>query len=402
MPPSAIQLPARPPIEIGVVMAGEPDSSRWHLVHAATAETRSSMQKWFPEFEWVFRMVDRPALSTETRVESSQLLLEADNERDLNQWDFVLLVTPSELIGRYRPFVLAALSRPFDAAILSTARIIQSQRDEQSTESKAILQNRICTLMLHALGHLGGLPQSDDAQRLLFHPDDAANLDPMSHFTDGELEELNRAFTEIADTRLEERSNTSGVVGFYSNAIWINREEIGEAVFAARPWEFPRRLSRLTTAAVSAVAVLLMTAEGWDLGLSQSLGTLTILALGSLFMTTLFVASRQRLFVRRRKRRAEQTVVLQASALLIVLLGLLTTWCFTFLLCGIASFLFFPDSLISSWAGSNQLAESDLGWWAIGKMSFFTASIGLLIGSLGASFEEQHHFQHVIYVDEEI
>ena len=35
-------------------------------------------------------------------------------------------------------------------------------------------------------------------------------------------------------------------------------------------------------------------------------------------------------------------------------------------------------------------------------MSAFVASVAILIGALGASFEEQHYFRHVIFVDEEI
>ncbi len=34
------------------------------------------------------------------------------------------------------------------------------------------------------------------------------------------------------------------------------------------------------------------------------------------------------------------------------------------------------------------------------KMATFCASVGLLIGALGASFQEQTHFQHVNFVDD--
>ena len=71
----------------------------------------------------------------------------------------------------------------------------------------------------------------------------------MTRFDERELAALDAAFASVADTRLEERE-TSVMTGlqFALRAAAINRGEIVEAVRAARPWEFPQRLSRLTTA----------------------------------------------------------------------------------------------------------------------------------------------------------
>jgi len=35
-------------------------------------------------------------------------------------------------------------------------------------------------------------------------------------------------------------------------------------------------------------------------------------------------------------------------------------------------------------------------------LSAFVASLGLLIGAFGASFEDQYYFRHVTHVDEEL
>ena len=92
----------------------------------------------------------------------------------------------------------------------------------------------------------------------------------------------------------------------------------------------------------------------------------------------------------------------RVSALAIVVTGLATTWLGVFALALLAATTLFDATLIAGWAASHELEESAVGLALRVKMATFCASIGLLIGSLGASFEDQHHFRHVIFVDEEL
>jgi hypothetical protein len=106
----------------------------------------------------------------------------------------------------------------------------------------------------------------------------AADLDTMNHFSDEQLARQRLALKEIADQRLEESSQgRTNPVRFAFRAAWLNRRELAEAILAARSWQFPIRLSRLTIASVSTLVILLLTAEAWDLGLSQSAGRLLTL-----------------------------------------------------------------------------------------------------------------------------
>ena len=225
----------------------------------------------------------------------------------------------------------------------------------------------------------------------------------MNVLSNEEMEELTGNLTEVADLRLEESSRERAHPWrFLLRASFINREQILETIVAARPWQFPQRLSRLTTAAVSTVALLLMSAESWDLGLTQSWTSLAVISLVILVFTTLFISMRQHLLLSRSSHHREQIAVTRVSAIGIVLSGLALTWACMLALALVTNLLLFSPELITQWANSQAAANNLITAGSYLKMATFCASLGLLIGALGASFEEQTHFQHVIFVDEEL
>ncbi|PID61048.1 MAG: hypothetical protein CSB44_08240 [Gammaproteobacteria bacterium] len=412
-------------IDVGVIIAGPFDPRMLRLARLGQARLAETLEAWFPRFAWRFELLLRRDIDPRHLTESSQLLTLAAEEREARHWDAVVMLVEQDLVPHYRSYALAALSRPLDAALVSTARLAgegivdhgigHNAMDNTDTTTfgscdtataETTIIDRIATLELHAIAHLGGLAGARERHRLLFRPDSLADLDVMEHLEDAEREELDRAFGEIADTRLEEMpaetSATRSNVQFVARAAMINRSELIDAVLAARPWEFPLRLSRLSTAAVSTVVVLMMTAEAWDLALSQYRTTLLLLALITLGTTTAFVIHRQQLLLGRQRELREQLVVSQLSAVLIVLAGLAITWVLMLLLVLAGSMLLYSDALIADWAASSRLSAADVGIGHSVTMALFCASLGLLIGSLGASFEDQFHFRHVIYVDEEL
>ena len=84
------------------------------------------------------------------------------------------------------------------------------------------------------------------------------------------------------------------------------------------------------------------------------------------------------------------------------MVGMAVTWLCLWGLALLAASALFDPELIRSWAASTPAGAQAAGVLADVKMASFCATIGLLIGSLGASFEDQHHFQHVVFVDAEL
>lgn len=330
------------PLEIGIVLSGQFDAADQKGANDAVRMAKNRLQDWFPSFLWTLEVARRPDWGTTETSEPTHWLLQAAEERDSKRWDLAIVITNVDLQGHYRSFAYAAVSRSLDAAVISTLRIDpdQSGMELDAVERVQRIAARLARLILHSIGHLNGLKRRSEPANLMYAGITAKDFDGIYEIDEEQSAEIVSMLEEVADVRLEERGSqrAAGNFRFIAKAIWINRTDILKAIAGARPWEFPRRLSRLTTAAVSTLAILMMTAEAWDLGLSQSGYQLVFLGFGALLVTSWYVAYRQQLLVHRFHLR----------------------------------------------------------------MAAFVASIGVLIGALGTSFENQHHFRHIVFVDEEI
>ncbi|XZE53958.1 hypothetical protein SH139x_005731 [Planctomycetaceae bacterium SH139] len=401
-------------LEIGIVLAGKFDAADQRAANEAVRVVRDRLQDWFPQFVWKLELARRPDWGGVTTAEPTDWLLQAAEERDANRWDFALAITNVDLQGHYRSFAYAAVSRSLDAAVVSTLRIDpdQSGMELDSGERVHKIAGRLARLLLHSVGHLNGLKRQADRENLMAVGITASDFDGHYDLDEEQHERLTKTFEEVADVRLEEHGaqRRQSRLRFILKAIWWNRSDILKSIAGARPWEFPRRLSRLTTAAVSTLAILMMTAEAWDLGLSQSAYQLLLLACSALLATSWYVAYRQQLLIHRFHLRTEQTVSTQTASLGIVAMGMATMWLVLAMLSMIFSVLLFENELIAQWAGEDGIeqlvGQSSHGREAIYRLYFrmasFVASIGVLIGALGTSFESQHHFRHIVFVDEEI
>ncbi|MEX2632198.1 MAG: hypothetical protein WD341_19885 [Tistlia sp.] len=88
-----------------------------------------------------------------------------------------------------------------------------------------------------------------------------------------------------------------------------------------------------------------------------------------------------------------------ASTVAVVLCGFLTTYALLFAVTGGFAALFFERLLIAGWAAATGDAI-EAGHYLV--MSGFVASLGIVIGALGASFEARSHFRPIAFIDEEI
>ncbi|SEQ90428.1 hypothetical protein SAMN05421690_100376 [Nitrosomonas sp. Nm51] len=392
-------------VEIGLIVAGNIDEIDRVSVTEAADQLHAYLQQTHPDIHFQIIRLDLPEVASESRAQPSVLLQHAADQRDLRHLDFVLLVTAADLESFYSPRCLAALSRPLDAAVVSLSLIDPRAVGESRSRDQRIQQvsHRLSRLLLHAMGHLTGLARSGRSNNLMRRPVEVNELESMEELDAWQVQRQHDSLVEVADQRLEESPQKShNAMMFTLRAAWINRFEIVQAIIAAKPWEFPRRLSGLTLASVSTLAILFMSAESWDLALSQDFGQIVFTAVLACLVTTVYVIVRQQLISDGRRQRSEQMVVANSSASGIVLLGMSITWLSLGLLGILIGYLLFDADLIATWASSTQSSADTVGWGERLQMSVFSASLGLIIGALGASFESQHYFRHVIFVDEEI
>ena len=392
-------------VEIGWIVAGHLDKPDADAVLRARDSISERLRRDFSEFVWKMPLIYREEIAAGAREEPVILLDQAVLDRDARHWDYAVLITSADLVSHYGPFAFAVLSRSLEVAVISTARIDpQAQRTESGLDAAARtdrMARRIETLLLHEFGHLNGLPHHDDPRNLMYELRGVEDLDGMNEFQDEQRTEIFESLRETADQRLEERESfeRANPWRFYLQTLWHNRHDIGEAIANARPWQFPIRLSRLSAAALSTMLILLMTAEVWDLGMTQSGTSVTVLAMLTMAATTTYVVVRQQLLLHRERRYlTEQGAVKNIAACSIVLAGMLTMFVLLYVLTLLLSLVLFDAVLVREWAAALQ---NDVRPTHYLMLAGFIASIGIAIGALGASFEEHLYFRHITYVDEE-
>ena len=285
----------RAPIEIGLLVAGRIDAVDRGALELARDRFVDQIEQRFPGIDWKVTLIQRPEISVAPREEPILLLDHARLGRDAHRWDYVLIITRADLIGHAKPFALAAVSRTMDAAVISTSRIDPHAVDaDAGVESRKLrIAHRLVMLMLRRHGHLNGLGAVEDRGNLMWAVDDVRELDGSAELTEEQAERLMCNLQAVSDLRLEEQpAGTTSPLAFFLRAVWTQRHEIATGVLEAKPWQFPLRLSRLSTAAASAMLVLMMTAETWDMAMSQSAGTTAGLALAVLVLMTTYVVVR--------------------------------------------------------------------------------------------------------------
>lgn len=379
-------------LEIGWLLVNVSNPDHVTAVTTAADRFRTRMEAFLPGFSWDVSVVERHAGLAQGPVDPVLLLSEAETERDIQGWDFVFVITGQDLVSHMRPFTIAAPSRIFAAAVLSTARIADR------TAGKEILGRRLLALAMHLFGRLNGLdPKSADGFMHAFG--NVAALDAMDGFTENEIAELEDDLRAVSDPRVEEMADGQrNPLSFYARALWQNRHLLPESIARMRPWSFPVRLSRLSTAAGSAFAVLMMTAESWEVATSLAAFTVVLFSMFSLVATSAYLLKAQRLLARPGKARlSEQRVVSDVSTVIAVGIGMAVTYAVIFVLAWIAGFAFFRDPVLAKWLGAEILAGSPRN-----LMAGFTAALSLVIGALGASFEPYGYFRSVTHIDDEL
>lgn len=414
-PPSLVE---QSKLEVGWVLAGRFDEADRRAAALARQKMRTYLRETFPPFDWHFPTVARREMAAEGPAEPVDLIDYGVAERDALRWDFALVITQADLKSYFKPYALGVPSQAVSVAVASTARIdpealpafpgerrLSDRFPEgpaaggEPPERHEVLGHRLYALAMHLFGHLGGLDHARDPTHFMFAPRAISDLDCMSSYADEAQAELLEELHEVADVRLEERSqHPRQRVLFYVRAAWQERGDICSAIVGVRPWAFPLHFSRLTTAAASTLMVLITTAEAWELGMTQPFWRVALLSMVSLGGTSAYLVGHQRLLNRRRTPRlSEQRVVASTAVIAAVTLGMATTYVLLFGLTLAIGFAFFSEALVEGWAAS----APDIGPARYLSLAGFVAALGLAIGALGASFEEQGYFRHVAFADEE-
>lgn len=396
--PSVSPASKRPAVEIGCVIAGSLHPIDFAASRDALKDVVQLLEEGLPEFDWRIRIVHRREVLLEAPVDPMRLLDLGIQERDVGRWDFTFVLTEAELRALDSSFMLGAPSQVADVALLSTSRLDPAFRLEEADDAqrRAVLKRRLRALLMHLFGHLNDLPHAEEREDFMFDLSREMDLDVMDTFGEDAWRRLRARVHEVADPRMEERTSP-GVLPFTMAVLWNSRRELLRGIRRIAPWEFPIRYGRLTTAAVSIEVILVVTAEAWELGMSQGLWSSIILSSIALLSASAYLVKRQHLVSHFATQRSEQAVVTSVALVSSVLLGMATTYSMLFVTTWLVAKLLFRPALVHSWTPS-LLHVGEAHYLA---MSAFIAAMGIIVGALGASFEQESYFRRVTMLDEE-
>ncbi|WP_422371779.1 hypothetical protein [Hoeflea sp.] len=382
---------SRPKVEIGWVIEADLTDELREAAKSTATRLESFLQECMPMFTWILDTLERPLERGDGRAEPVQLLDAVEIDRDAHGWDFAFVLTGRKLHGREKAQVLGMTSGIFSTALISTAFL----NSRAAPERRAPAQ-RLHALAMHLFARLNGLSpdRSDTFLGSVTAPEDLDRMDGLDAAAVGELTAKMR---DVADLRAEELlAPDHGSFGFYVRSIWLNRGTLPDAILRMRPWVLPLRLPRLTTAAGSALAVLLMTAESWEVAANLSGPAILVLSLLALAATSTYLLKAQRLLASRQGPLREQRAVTNAGTVLAVVLGMGVTYLGVFAIAYLLAIGLFGSDLLERWVGEQALPSVRL------SISGLVASLSLIIGALGASFEPYGYFRHVTQIDDEI
>ncbi len=380
-------------VEIGFLILARPGSTLDDAVIAAAARVERTLARLLAGFNWHVSTVSDAGTTGADARDPVELLDAAEAERDARGWDFVFVVTDDLLAGSELRHPRAVLSALLSTAVLS-ARTLRKEGEDAAGETE------LAGMALHLFGRLnsldagrGGPVMSDADSAIAWLETSASGPDA---FEPQEVDELRASLEAVSDLRVEEMDGERpGRVAFHLRSVARNRRAMPRQILRMHPWSFPVRLSRLTTAGLSALLVLMMTAESWELAANLSFGAVGVLAVASILATSAYLLRAQRLLARAGGSLREQRATRNVGTSLAVLLGMTITFLSAFGLVLLLGFGLFGDPILARWTDAPVIRVRV-------SMAGFAAALSLVIGALGASFERYGYFRHVTHVDAEI
>lgn len=315
------------------------------------------------------------------------------NEKVERRLAFLLIVTEVDVSAARLSYFLALPSQLTNVAIVSTRRLAELNSPE--LDDRALMAERLSTLMLHCFGRLLNLGYRDDPSNYLARVREPAGLDRMSAFTDAQYDEMARTLPDEANDRFSD----GGAVGFAVRQTLANLPRITRAALRANPLRIASRLPTTIAAALSVIILLIFGGETWDFAAAVSNVQLGIFVAGCFAGATwvLYRAFSFDLLSGRHGRLAESSVVTAGATSLALVLTLACLFAlFAALMYAIIA-LVFPDALMSTWTSARDGSTVD----AHLRLTVFLAAVGVLSGSLGGSADSRAVVRNVLFAGDE-
>lgn len=370
-------------VQIGIVALSAPDSVS--IVHQAAEILNSALQSQLPQFSLSVSVLEPGVPRNQLPGNALELMELGFEQKVKGRFDALLLISDRRVPGIKKASVSVIPSSALEVGLISTSPL---NNEIPSPE-------RIAALAQFTLGSMWGLPSG--RTKAMSPPVSPGDLQ-LENFDTSELAVLSLRLEDISDERIEEKSEQSSAdfqPVLYFRTLISNARGILADVVGYEPWLQPFRLAKLTAAAVVTSLFLFLGAEAWEIGVKVENSHLVIAAAASLLTSTTFIYRGQNmgelipgnLII-------EQLMRTQIVLFTCIFIGMLSLGAIIFIVSFAASQAL-PSVMLGRWTGV------EIDNFRLIKFSLFTATMGLLAGSLGGNLEETEDIKAEYFFDEE-
>lgn len=401
----AAQGPApEPEMDVAVLVAASPGASHSSLhefTMRVTSDVRAEMEA-ATRIRWTFHPVDPVALESDSPRPPSDYLDEASMRMAEGPYDLALVVTDVGLVSRQRHVVPGLASPTTGILVLSTRKLVATPRGQppHPLDSAPVRWNA-GALLLHLLGHIGGLKHtgkrdSEVMAPFAFRP----RRSRLPGFNAREKAALARAGTRLPERKLHGGDPVAALVFHVLMALRHPRAVVAP-LLRNRAFLLPLSLPGLATAAVAPTFLLVFTAEIWDVGLNMSGGTAGFYAGLSIVGASFYLARVQSLFLPRKEKRVltEHLAVANCVIFLSILLACIGLFAMVGALMMLIEVYIFPADLMQTWPTLDQPGTIGLGDKL--RLAIFISTIGVTTGALAGGLDKRAVIQHLALFQEE-
>ncbi len=312
--------------------------------------------------EWRIDVVDETVpLDAEGNVDLVRWATETDARHD---WDMVFYITDLPRYERGRP-VVAEVSRQHSAAILFLPVLGVVRQDRRVVETMARLGGHL---------HRGSVDVGPEGRVVTRDPDHPEALN---------------ALVPLSGTASE---SAEAVEQVYATGPWAVPRLLTGMVQSNRPGRLPAAMTASAAAASAAGAYGVFFGSIWTLAADMGVDRLSVVTVLAVIGMTIWLIATNGLWARRSgwstRRWAAMdnlaTVITVAIAALMIYAGL-------FLLLFLASVVVVPPDYLSGTLGQPAGIQHYL------KLSWLAASLGLIAGAIGSSFDDEEAIRNATY-----
>lgn len=370
------------PVEVGFLSLDE--RSRI-MVDATLERIERILAESFPQFNWKFEHLHQPEGRQESQEPIRTLpLLDKSYLKSLERhWDFCFTVGEQRLDPRDSRSGWGRLSLAHSSVVMSLFKLIPLAGEIEATQ--VIFTN----LAVDYFGRLNGLGRSK--------PETILDPGRQRVFSATEQSTVQKHLRMVAEVSGEEKMKEASRAAWSFKVLFRHPLKIGRMVIANRPWAMIFGSGKIVFATLATLILSIMAVEFWDLGMSQSIWRSSLLGIGVIIFTTIYVLKRHDLLALGEWTGLnEQMMMRRVSTILTILTGFLLLFLVIFFFNLIFCALFFPSSVIDRWLQTMNINAGKMHLNLYIRVSLLASCLALAVAGLGAGLEDNSYFLNIL------